>query len=114
MANEKKERALPPPPQWAKGLEDLRHVLRWDDTQYICNLGVGNKLIHAIVDTGAHRTVIDSKMAAHLGLRVGIGPQSAEKRIPPFPSDFSEIGQTGPRKSQNSPTAGNLTVGSET
>jgi predicted aspartyl protease len=34
------------------------------------NLGVGNKLILAIIDTGAHRTVIDTKMASRLGLKV--------------------------------------------
>ena len=31
---------------------------------------MNGKLIHAIVDTGAHRTVIDTKMARHLGLVV--------------------------------------------
>jgi gag-polyprotein putative aspartyl protease len=33
-------------------------------------LGVNGKLICCIVDTGAHRTIIDSVMAKELGLRV--------------------------------------------
>lgn len=49
----------PPAPAWAKGLEDHRHVLRFDSSQYVCPLGVAGKLLLSIVDTGAHRTVID-------------------------------------------------------
>lgn len=53
-------RTAPPVPSWARGLEDRRHLLRWDDSQYIGTLGVNGKLVCCIVDTGAHRTVIDT------------------------------------------------------
>jgi hypothetical protein len=57
-------------PEWAESFTDVRRQIKWDETQYICNMGVGNKLIWAIVDTGAHRTVIDTKMCSLLGLKV--------------------------------------------
>ena len=34
------------------------------------NIGINGKLVYCIVDTGAHRTIIDTKMASALGLRV--------------------------------------------
>ncbi len=60
----------PPVPEWACGADDLRHLLCWDNTQYIVNLVVNDRLITGIVDTGAHRMVIDTKMAETLGLQV--------------------------------------------
>ncbi len=60
----------PPVPEWACGADDLRHLLRWDNTQYIVNLVVNDRLIMGIVDMGAYRTVIDTKMAEALGLQV--------------------------------------------
>lgn len=51
-------------------MEDKRHLLRWDSSQYVGYLGINNKLISCIVDTGAHRTIIDSVMAKELGLVV--------------------------------------------
>ena len=52
-----------PLPSWASHLEDRRQDLKWDSSQYVCPLGVNGKLIYSIVDTGAHRTVIDTTMA---------------------------------------------------
>ena len=34
------------------------------------NIGISGKLVYCIVDTGAHHTIIDTKMASALGLRV--------------------------------------------
>lgn len=51
-------------------MEDKRHLLRWDTSQYIGTLGVNGRVISCIVDTGAHRTIIDSEMAKELGLKV--------------------------------------------
>jgi hypothetical protein len=62
--------ALGEMPDWAKGYVDRRHLLRWDSSQYIGNLGVNGVLISCIVDTGAHRTIIDQQMAKALGLTV--------------------------------------------
>ena len=55
-------------PEWAKTMDNLRGELRFDDTQYVCPIAVGGKLTLCIVDTGAHRTVLDSSMAQLLGL----------------------------------------------
>ena len=60
----------PPPPEWAAHLQDLRHLLRFDATQYVVPLGINGRLVLAIVDTGAHRTVICTAMAEALGLQV--------------------------------------------
>lgn len=57
-------------PDWGADLTDMRHLLRWDSSQYIGHLGVAGALVYCIVDTGAHRTVIDTKMAAALRLKV--------------------------------------------
>ena len=62
--------ALGEMPAWAKGYVDRRHLLRWDSSQYIGHLGVNGVLISCIVDTGAHRTIIDREMARALGLKV--------------------------------------------
>ena len=62
--------ALGPIPDWAEFYEDKRHLLRWDASQYVGFLGVNGKLICCIVDTGAHRTIVDSVMAWELGLVV--------------------------------------------
>lgn len=59
-----------PKPLWAADLSDHRHLLRWDTSQYVGSLGINGKLVHCIVDTGAHRTIIDSKMASALGLSI--------------------------------------------
>lgn len=50
-------------PAWAADYADKRHLLRWDSSQYIGHLGINGVLICCIVDTGAHRTIIDSAMA---------------------------------------------------
>ena len=42
----------------------------WNSEQYLLQVGVGNSLTVAIIDTGCQRTVIDSKMATTLGLPV--------------------------------------------
>ena len=60
----------PPAPKWAAGLPDLRHLLRFDATQYICPLAINGKLVLSIVDTGAHRTVMCTGMAQELGVQV--------------------------------------------
>jgi hypothetical protein len=60
----------PPAPDWAAQLQDRRGELRFDATQYVCPVGVNGRLTLSIVDTGAHRTVLDTRMAALLGLRV--------------------------------------------
>ena len=57
-------------PSWAAGLEDKRHLLKWDSSQYVGHIGVNGRVIYGIVDTGAHRTIIDSAMARELGLKV--------------------------------------------
>lgn len=64
------DRPLGPPPKWAAGLEDKRALLRWDSSQYVGNVGINGRLVCCIVDTGAHRTIIDSAMARELGLTV--------------------------------------------
>jgi hypothetical protein len=60
----------PPAPAWAKGLIDARNHLRFDATQYVCPVAVNGRLILTIVDTGAHRTVLDTTMAELLNLEV--------------------------------------------
>ena len=57
-------------PAWAHDYANKKHLLCWDSSQYIGNLGINDVLICCIVDTGAHRTIIDSVMAAALGLKV--------------------------------------------
>ena len=59
-----------PKPDWAENLSDHRSLLRWDMSQYIGSIGINGKLVYCIVDTGAHRTIIDTKMASALGLKV--------------------------------------------
>ncbi len=54
-------------------MSDCRHFLIWDESQYLGYVGINNKLICCIVDTGAHRTIIDTQMAAMLGLPVKKG-----------------------------------------
>ncbi len=44
--------------------------MRFDSSQYICPVAVNGKVTLSIVDTGAHRMVIDLKMAQKLGLPV--------------------------------------------
>ncbi len=63
----------PPMPEWATHLQDQRGDVRFDASQYICPVAVNGKLTLSIVDTGAHRTVIDLKMAGKLGLPVRRG-----------------------------------------
>ncbi len=60
----------PPAPQWAGDLHDRRHLLRFDATQYVAPVGVNGRLTMCIVDTGAHRTVMDLRMAQEMGLEV--------------------------------------------
>lgn len=57
-------------PAWASQMVDLRHLLRWDSSQYVGHLGVNGCLVYCIIDTGAHRTVIDTKMSSALRLPV--------------------------------------------
>ena len=57
-------------PDWAQGMDDVRGELRFDDTQYVCPIAVGGKITLCIVDTGAHRTVLDTRMAQLLGLQL--------------------------------------------
>lgn len=64
------DRPLKPAPKWAANLEDKRSLLRWDSSQYVGHVGINGKLACCIVDTGAHRTIIDSSMARELGLKV--------------------------------------------
>ena len=59
-----------PKPDWAADLSDQRQLLRWDISQYVGSIGINGKLVYCIVDTGAHRTIIDTKMASALGLKV--------------------------------------------
>ncbi len=66
----------PPLPMWAAHMEDLRGELRFDSTQYVVPIAIGGKVTLAIVDTGAHRTVMDTKMAAVLGLQVRRAPSN--------------------------------------
>ena len=58
----------PPAPEWARGLPDLRHLLKFDATQYVCPVAINGKLVLCIVDTGGHRTVLCTQMARELGL----------------------------------------------
>lgn len=69
-------------PEWAAKMEDKRDLLRWDNSQYVGHLGVNNSLIYCIVDTGAHRTVIDTKMAAALKLPVSSGHSCGRFSVP--------------------------------
>jgi hypothetical protein len=59
-----------PKPAWAADLSDQRQLLRWDTSQYVGSIGINGKLVYCIVDTGAHRTIIDTKMATALGLKI--------------------------------------------
>jgi hypothetical protein len=61
---------LGPKPDWARDLDDRRELLRWDSSQYVGYVGINRRLVCCIVDTGAHRTIIDSVMARELGLEV--------------------------------------------
>ena len=74
--------AAPPVPSWAEKLEDKRSALMWDKSQYIGNVGINGKLTCCIVDTGAHRTVIDTKMAEILGLKVNTTAQCGKFSVP--------------------------------
>ncbi len=60
----------PPAPEWADKLVDKRHLLRFDATQYVAPVGVNGNLTMCIVDTGAHRTVMDLRMAREMQLEV--------------------------------------------
>jgi predicted aspartyl protease len=62
--------ALGPAPKWAQQMADKRNLLKWDHSQYVGYLGINDRLVCCIVDTGAHRTIIDSAMARELGLTV--------------------------------------------
>jgi hypothetical protein len=62
--------ALGPAPKWAQQMADKRNLLKWDHSQYVGYLGINDRLVCCIVDTGAHRTIIDSAMARELGLAV--------------------------------------------
>ena len=44
-------------------------MLVWDSGQPIIEVGVGNKLSLAVVDSGAHMTVASTSLAAALGLQ---------------------------------------------
>ena len=61
---------LRPMPDWAvkMGLRDARRALIWDSGQPVIELGVGASLAFAIVDSGAHQTIMSSSMAQALGL----------------------------------------------
>ena len=61
---------LRPMPDWAvkMGLRDARRALIWDSGQPVIELGVGTSLAFAIVDSGAHQTIMSSSMAQALGL----------------------------------------------
>jgi hypothetical protein len=69
-------------PDWATKLEDLRNQLHWDESQYVGHLGINGALVYCILDTGAHRTVIDTKMAAALKLRVRKEPGCGKFSVP--------------------------------
>ena len=58
-------------PLWAcqMGLADHHSLLVWDSGQEVVELGVGDKLSHGVVDTGANQTVMNTAMAQHLGLK---------------------------------------------
>ena len=55
-------------PDWAKGLRDCTDVLQWDSEQNIAYIGISGALALAIVDTGAHRTLLCRRTCEHLGL----------------------------------------------
>ena len=61
---------LPAAPEWAARLVDLRGLLRWDSSQTIAHVGISGKLVAAVVDTGACRTIMDRSMASAIGLPV--------------------------------------------
>ena len=50
-------------PEWAGGVGERRTVLRWDVMQCVGCIGINGCISLAVVDTGAHRTVIDADMA---------------------------------------------------
>ena len=57
-------------PLWARqmGLMDYRSVLVWESAQEVGEVGIGDRLCLRVVDTGAHKTVMNTTMAQHLGL----------------------------------------------
>lgn len=69
-------------PEWAAKLKDSRDQLHWDESQYVGHLGINGALIYCILDTGAHRTVIDTKMAAALRLHVRKEPGCGRFSVP--------------------------------
>ena len=58
----------PPLPTWVAHMEDLCGELRFDSRQSVVPIAIGGKVTLVIVDTGTHRMVMDTKMAAALGL----------------------------------------------
>lgn len=59
-----------PLPDWAKELADFRHLLGCDGSQTLATIAVNGRVSLAIVDTGAHRTVMSPDFAEALGLKV--------------------------------------------
>lgn len=57
-----------PVPKWAEGCPDKREALSWDPSQTVANCTVNGVLTHAVVDTGAYKTIMDVGMAKMLGL----------------------------------------------
>ena len=57
---------------WAvkMGLRDARRALIWDSGQPVIELGVGTSLAFAIVDSGAHQTILSSSMVQALSLHI--------------------------------------------
>ncbi len=51
-------------------MPDLRHLLRFDSTQYVMPISINGWLTLIVVDTGARRTVICTRMAEALGLKL--------------------------------------------
>ena len=56
-------------PRWAAGLVDKRPVLRWDNSQSICAVGLGPALTLGIIDSGSCKTIVDTQLCEALGIK---------------------------------------------
>ena len=59
-----------PVPYWASPCNDFRHLLGWDSHQYVAQVRLGRSMVLGLIDTGACRTIIDTRTADACGLEV--------------------------------------------
>jgi hypothetical protein len=65
LADRIKDRSLP---DWASGMLNCRGLVGWDSNQYIACVGIEDKLVEALLDTGGCCSLMDLGMAKKLKL----------------------------------------------